>query len=52
LLIDDLPYTAGDAAMTRTEPFGAIRPATAMVEVRALISSDMLVAIEADAVIA
>jgi enamine deaminase RidA (YjgF/YER057c/UK114 family) len=33
------------------EVFGAIRPATAMVEVRALISPDMLVEIEADAVI-
>ena len=32
------------------EVFGAIRPATAMVEVRALISPDMLVEIEADAV--
>jgi enamine deaminase RidA (YjgF/YER057c/UK114 family) len=34
------------------EVFGAIRPATAMVEVRALISPDMLVEIEADAVVA
>jgi enamine deaminase RidA (YjgF/YER057c/UK114 family) len=34
------------------EVFGAIRPATAMVEVRALISPDMVVEIEADAVIA
>lgn len=33
------------------EVFGNIRPATAMVEVRALINSDMLVEIEADAVI-
>jgi enamine deaminase RidA (YjgF/YER057c/UK114 family) len=33
------------------EVFGAIRPATAMVEVRALINLDMLVEIEADAVI-
>jgi enamine deaminase RidA (YjgF/YER057c/UK114 family) len=32
------------------EVFGVIRPATAMVEVRALISPDMLVEIEADAV--
>ncbi|HWJ07514.1 MAG TPA: RidA family protein [Steroidobacteraceae bacterium] len=31
------------------EVFGAIRPATAMVEVRALIDPDMLVEIEADA---
>ena len=31
--------------------FGTIRPATAMVEVRALISADMLVEIEADAVV-
>jgi enamine deaminase RidA (YjgF/YER057c/UK114 family) len=34
------------------EVFGAIRPATTMVEIRALISPDMLVEIEADAVIA
>jgi enamine deaminase RidA (YjgF/YER057c/UK114 family) len=33
------------------EVFGAIRPATAMVEVKALITGDMLVEIEADAVI-
>ena len=33
------------------EVFGTIRPATAMVEVRALISPDMLVEIEADAII-
>lgn len=33
------------------EIFGAIRPATSMVEVRALISPDMLVEIEADAMI-
>ena len=33
------------------EVFGAIRPATAMVEVRALIDPRMLVEIEADAVI-
>ena len=31
--------------------FGAIRPATAMVEVSGLVSADMLVEIEADAVI-
>jgi enamine deaminase RidA (YjgF/YER057c/UK114 family) len=34
------------------EVFGAIRPATAMVEVRALIDPAMLIEIEADAVIA
>ena len=34
------------------EVFGAIRPATAMVEVRALIDSAMLVEIEADAYVA
>jgi enamine deaminase RidA (YjgF/YER057c/UK114 family) len=34
------------------EYFGAIRPATTMVEVRRLIDPDMLVEIEADAVIA
>jgi enamine deaminase RidA (YjgF/YER057c/UK114 family) len=33
------------------EVFGSIRPATAMVEVRSLIDPDMLVEIEADAVI-
>ncbi len=33
------------------EVFGTIRPATAMVEVRALISPEILVEIEADAVI-
>lgn len=34
------------------EVFGAIRPATAMVEVRALINPQMLVEIEADAIVA
>ena len=34
-----------------SEVFGLIRPATAMVEVKALINGDMLVEIEADAVI-
>ena len=34
------------------EVFGAIRPATSMVEVRRLISSEILVEIEADAVLA
>jgi enamine deaminase RidA (YjgF/YER057c/UK114 family) len=34
------------------EVFGTIRPATSMVEVRRLISPDMLIEIEADAVIA
>ena len=33
------------------EVFGAIRPATAMVEVRSLIDPDMLVEIEADAIV-
>jgi len=33
------------------EMFGSVRPATSMVEVRALINPDMLVEIEADAVI-
>jgi enamine deaminase RidA (YjgF/YER057c/UK114 family) len=33
------------------ETFGAIRPATAMVEVSGLINSEMLVEIEADAVV-
>lgn len=34
------------------EAFGDIRPATSMVEVRALIDPDMLVEIEADAIVA
>ena len=38
-------------ARAHGEVFGAIRPATAMLEIRALISADMLVEIEADAVI-
>ena len=38
-------------ARAHSEVFGAIRPATAMVEVRALISADMLVEIEADAIL-
>ena len=33
------------------EAFGSIRPATTMVEVRALIDPDMLVEIEADAIV-
>lgn len=33
------------------EVFGAIRPATAMVEVRALVSPEMLVEIEAEAIV-
>jgi enamine deaminase RidA (YjgF/YER057c/UK114 family) len=33
------------------EVFGSIRPATAMVEVRALINPEMLVEIEADAIV-
>lgn len=38
-------------ARAHAEMFGVIRPATTMVEVRALIDGDMLVEIEADAVI-
>jgi enamine deaminase RidA (YjgF/YER057c/UK114 family) len=33
------------------EVFGSIRPATAMVEVKALVSAEMLVEIEADAIV-
>ena len=33
------------------EVFGAIRPATSMLEIRALIDPDMLVEIEADAIV-
>ena len=36
----------------RGEVFGEIRPATSIVEVRRLIRPDMLVEIEADAVVA
>jgi enamine deaminase RidA (YjgF/YER057c/UK114 family) len=38
-------------ARAHEEVFGVIRPATAMVEVKALINGDMLIEIEADAVI-
>ena len=39
-------------ARAHGEVFGAIRPATAMVEVRSLIDPTMLVEIEADAIVA
>jgi len=38
-------------AKAHSQAFGAIRPATSMVEVRRLISADMLVEIEADAIV-
>ena len=41
-----------EIARAHGEVFGTIRPATSMVEVRRLISPDMLIEIEADAVIA
>lgn len=40
------------AARVHGEAFGEIRPATAMVEVSKLISPDMLIEIEADAIVA
>lgn len=40
-----------DVGRTYGEVFGAIRPATTMVEVKRLIDPDMLVEIEADAIL-
>jgi enamine deaminase RidA (YjgF/YER057c/UK114 family) len=40
-----------DIGRAHGEVFGAVRPATSMVEVRRLIDPDMLVEIEADAII-
>lgn len=40
-----------DVGRAHGETFGAVRPATSMIEVRRLINEDMLVEIEADAII-
>jgi enamine deaminase RidA (YjgF/YER057c/UK114 family) len=45
------PDDADAVGAVHGEVFGTIRPATAMVEVKALIDPDMLVEIEADAVL-
>ncbi len=41
-----------EAALAHGEVFGEIRPATTILEVSALIDSDLLIEIEADAVVA
>lgn len=40
-----------DFARAHAEAFGAVRPATTMVEVRALIDPEMLIEIEAEAIV-
>ena len=51
IYVTDITRDWEAVGLAHGEVFGAIRPATAMVEVSRLIDSDMLVEIEADAVI-
>jgi enamine deaminase RidA (YjgF/YER057c/UK114 family) len=51
IYVTDIARDWEAVARVHGEVFGTIRPATAMVEVRRLIDPDMLVEIEADAII-